>query len=332
MRGALHTATREAPLATLPLASLPGHLADLDRGRNLTLIGLDAAFLRGVLAGAPSAARPLLDLALTESASFAAIDHILDDLAGLALALWPGWYGGLDGATLRGVLHPWRRAASRLAGAGVKPRFKRTPREIELAQLLRAIDPAGLVLLASLDGLNADRAAATITALEWCRGHGAAVVFLCPTRPPDAPPYDRILYGALEIVRPAEPVIDRLIVPRGNAHHASDTEARVQAALRRDPELGPLFAYNRCVPTGAPGFAPRVDLVWNEGRVIVELDGPEHQDDPKYGDDRHRDYELLVAGYLVLRLTNAQVATDLQLAVEKIRKVVRCRRSEGGHA
>jgi very-short-patch-repair endonuclease len=72
---------------------------------------------------------------------------------------------------------------------------------------------------------------------------------------------------------------------------------------------------------------PRVDLLWRDGRVVVELDGPEHQDDPKFANDRHRDYELLVAGYLVLRITNDQVATDLQAAIEKIRAVVRFRKS-----
>ena len=38
-------------------------------------------------------------------------------------------------------------------------------------------------------------------------------------------------------------------------------------------------------------------------------------------------YELLLAGYLVLRMTNDQVATDLQAAIEKIRAVVHFRKS-----
>ena len=74
---------------------------------------------------------------------------------------------------------------------------------------------------------------------------------------------------------------------------------------------------------------PRVDLLWREGRVVVELDGPDHQEDFKFANDRHRDFELLVAGYLVLRITNNQVQTDLQRAIEKIRAVVRFRRSTG---
>ncbi|WP_246725281.1 endonuclease domain-containing protein [Beijerinckia sp. L45] len=271
-----------------------------------------------------------LDLLASETAN-AAVNQILDDLAALALALWPDWYGGGDGTIDTGVLQPWRRAAKRLADSGRPPRFRRTHPQIEFTQLLRAIDPVGLVLLASLDVARPRHAAPMIAALEWCAAQGASIVILCPSRSDPAPPFERILYGALDVLQPAAPVLNRLIVPKGKAHHASQTEARIQAALQRDTELGPLFAYNRCVMTNAPGFSPRVDLVWAEGRIVVELDGPEHQGDPKYGDDRHRDYELLVAGYLVLRLTNAQVATDLQLAVEKIRRVVRLRRSEGDY-
>ncbi len=51
--------------------------------------------------------------------------------------------------------------------------------------------------------------------------------------------------------------------------------------------------------------------------------------EPKFGNDRHRDFELLTAGYLVLRLTNEQVAADLPLAIEKIRAVVQLRRQRG---
>ena len=76
------------------------------------------------------------------------------------------------------------------------------------------------------------------------------------------------------------------------------------------------------------GSTPRVDLLWREGKVVVELDGSEHERDPNYGADRHRDYELLVAGYLVLRLTNAEVELDLGRSVEKVRRVVNLRRGQ----
>jgi very-short-patch-repair endonuclease len=100
------------------------------------------------------------------------------------------------------------------------------------------------------------------------------------------------------------------------AHHASAIEQTIEAALRRDSELGPLFSCNQTVAIGGLGSQPRVDLLWRDGRVVVELDGPEHQTDPKFANDRHRDYELLIAGYLVLRITNGQVETDLQSTIK----------------
>jgi very-short-patch-repair endonuclease len=126
-----------------------------------------------------------------------------------------------------------------------------------------------------------------------------------------------------------EPARARFILARARHHHASTIEQRVEAALQRDAELGPLFSCNETVAIEGFGSPPRVDLLWREGRVVVELDGPDHQDDPKFANDRHRDYELLVAGYLVLRITNDQVDTDLQRAIEKIRAVVRFRQSMG---
>jgi very-short-patch-repair endonuclease len=46
-----------------------------------------------------------------------------------------------------------------------------------------------------------------------------------------------------------------------------------------------------------------------------------------YRGDRHRDYELLISGYVVLRLPHEQVLEDPAIAVEKIRDVVRFRRA-----
>jgi very-short-patch-repair endonuclease len=193
-----------------------------------------------------------------------------------------------------------------------------------------AVDPSNPVLIASLDVDLSGQAAATIQALEWCTDQGASVVVAMPIRPPFVPPYDRILYGAIEVVTVEEQVKTRFIAPMGRAHPASVVEHRVEAALRADAELGQLFQYNQIVSLNSLGTAPRVDLLWREGRVVVELDGPEHRFDPQFARDRHRDYELLVAGYLVLRITNDQVEIDLPRAIEKIRAVVRFRQSNEG--
>ena len=91
----------------------------------------------------------------------------------------------------------------------------------------------------------------------------------------------------------------------------------MREALRATPDLAGLFEDEVTLQLGALGPMPRVDLLWHDGKIVVEFDGAEHERDPNYGADRHRDYQLLVAGYLVLRLTNAEVELDLGRALDK---------------
>jgi very-short-patch-repair endonuclease len=70
-----------------------------------------------------------------------------------------------------------------------------------------------------------------------------------------------------------------------------------------------------------------VDLVWADGKVIVEVDGYQyHSNRQAFSADRRRDYELTVSGYLVLRLPHDEVMDDVELALEKIRDMVHFRR------
>jgi very-short-patch-repair endonuclease len=64
--------------------------------------------------------------------------------------------------------------------------------------------------------------------------------------------------------------------------------------------------------------------LWPHGRLVVELDGyTDHSTPSAFERDRHRDYELIVSGYRVLRITNDEVKRDLEAAVSKIRDIVR---------
>jgi very-short-patch-repair endonuclease len=77
------------------------------------------------------------------------------------------------------------------------------------------------------------------------------------------------------------------------------------------------------------GSQPKVDLVWLEGRLVIELDGyPDHATRGAFISDRHRDYELALSGYTVLRLANDEIVQDFGRAIEKIRNLVRLRRSQ----
>jgi len=300
-------------------------LMALRRGEALTVIGLGQTQLGDVLSRMSSSPRMLrLDFVGVATTALA-IERILDDLADLAAALWPDWDGPESPKLLPRLLPAWRRAASRFASAGRSPRFRRLPRETEVAHLLSVLP--GLMLLAEVDSVRSERAAPIIAALEWCRRHGAAVVALLAEEPAREAPWDCLLYDAVIVQSPVEPAARRLILPSSDITlRGSAIERRMREALRATPDLAGLFEDEVSLQLGALGLTPRVDLLWRGGKVVVELDGSEHERDPNYGADRHRDYELLVAGYLVLRLTNAEVELDLGRSLEKVRRVVNLRR------
>jgi hypothetical protein len=302
-------------------------LAALRPSEAITFIGLGQARLCDVLSRTSFAPRMLrLDFGGVATAALA-IERILDDLADLAAGLWPDWHGPELPELVPRLLPAWRRAAIRLASAGRRPRFSRLPRETELTHLLSVLP--GLVLLAEVDPLREERAAPMIAALDWCRRHGAAVVTLLGEEPAHEAPWDVLLYDAMIVEPlPIEPAARRLIPPSfGTASSGSATERRMREALRAAPDLVGLFEDEVTLQLGPLGPTPRVDLLWRDGKVVVELDGAEHERDPNYGADRHRDYELLVAGYLVLRLTNAEVQLDLGRSLDKVRRVVNLRRA-----
>lgn len=300
------------------------------------------------------------------AASEALIEELLERLAAVALRLWPVWWGNVDFSDLRGdalgreaarlrlrsasrkipqLSLAWAQAATDLAMAGGPPRLKELHWKIQLAQLCLAIDRKGLVLIFEDAGF-AERAgsSAFIQTLEMIAGEtGAGIVLLCPVLPPFAPPYDRVLADAVQLEQPAQsgapadsPDVEDwdedcdpslLLAPiRGRPHPLSDVEGKMARSLAADRELRGLFHHN-CVIETLRGSRPRVDLVWLEGRLIVELDGyVDHGRRESFANDRHRDYELMHSGYAVLRLTNDEVLQDVAKAVDKIRDIVKLQR------
>jgi very-short-patch-repair endonuclease len=106
-------------------------------------------------------------------------------------------------------------------------------------------------------------------------------------------------------------------------------EQRLSKMIESDIELTSKFVFNARIDDVSLK-SPKVDLLWAEGRLVVELDGPEHRGRRAYRDDRHRDYELLCSGYVVVRIPNEEIIEDFAKALEKIRSVVRLRRSSNG--
>jgi very-short-patch-repair endonuclease len=290
------------------------------------------------------------------------VEQVVNLFAETARRLWPIWFtdvsfdgcrsdtlGRLAAAAIArsaakkiaGLSASWAEAAVGLALDNRSPRVIGTLPATELAQLTLAISRCGLVLVADADA--AARAgpnpAAVVHALEWIAQRSqSAVVALFPELPRNEPPFDRILYGArqvMPVVSAIEPDaagavdLEPWIAPwRGQPHPLSDIEQRLAQVLRADAELAPLFGFNQAVAT-VRGSRPKVDLVWTQGRLVVELDGyGSHGNRAAFMYDRHRDYELTLSGYTVLRLANDEVAQDYGKAIEKIRDMVRLRRTQ----
>ncbi len=115
------------------------------------------------------------------------------------------------------------------------------------------------------------------------------------------------------------PEAERII---GSPHPRSKGEQLLTERLERDPQLAGLFGYNQPLKTRC-GHKFIVDLLWQAGKVVVEVDGYYfHSNSVVFASDRDRDYRLLLSGYRVLRLPHDEVVRDVDLTVEKIRDVV----------
>jgi very-short-patch-repair endonuclease len=336
-------------------------------GSVLTLGGIDGAALRELLdqtEHAPDDRRALFVQLRPARSVEAYVDQVVAILAETAMRLWPVWFTDVSfamcyddalgrraagviardaAASVPGVSSTWVEATTRLALTGRTPRVAGVPPAIELAQLSLAISRVGLILVADVSAAaDAPNADALAYALEWIALHSrAAVVALFPKLPPLDSPFDRIIYGARYVIADVEPGLtvshlegragagsETWLAPwRGAPHPLSEIEQRLAAMLSDDTELAALFAFNWFVDT-VRGSRPKVDLVWIEGRLVVELDGySDHATRRAFIGDRHRDYELALSGYTVLRLANDEVAQDFGRAIEKIRDLVRLRRS-----
>lgn len=241
-------------------------------------------------------------------------------------------------AEIPGLQTAWADAAIELVLDNKIPRVWRTPAPVQVSQLSLAISRYGLVLVVDAEQACKDSSAAVVIhVLEWvAQLTQCAIVVLFRTLPPDRPPFDRILYGAriLTFERDVDATEPLIAVPElvwlapwlGSPHPLSETEQRLEKALRADSELACLFDCNQFIQT-LRGSRPKVDFVWSAGRMVVELDGyGSHGNRAAFMYDRHRDYELTLSGYTVLRLANDEIAQDIGKAVEKIRDIVQlCR-------
>lgn len=216
---------------------------------------------------------------------------------------------------------PWLSAARSLAGAGLLPLPGNYEPPTHLADFRRLLPNHGFHIRVGIDP-NAHPAEQDISAVErmlqWtCDLLEADAVLFLPTGSEAYTP-------AADLADVCEPEI---IAPpmRGKPHPLSASEQRLAKLITADSLLAPLFAFNIPVRLG-PLSRPCVDLLWESGKLVVEVDDASHWSKVKYAADRQRDFELMASGFVVLRITAEEVLQDVAKALDKIRTCVELRR------
>jgi very-short-patch-repair endonuclease len=291
------------------------------------------------------------------------LSRIVEGMASLAGLAWPHWYRrripgfaarcGSEGILINdtrradvvrsipGVAPAWLERAISIASVGRPLVMRSVPFETQVEQMVLALDDPDLRLALVLP---AETTASNLTGLaraaEWLRMHsGARVLVIVPGACHGQPGLDPISYGALCVeadelladqASDFDAPVTQLHISIGKPHHASGAEQKLARALAAQPDLAKLFEFNGRLRT-IRGDALTVDLLWREGKLIVEVDGwSTHGRREAFYADRHRDYELMLLDHRVLRITDDEITTDIAIVIEKIRDVVAFISKRGG--
>lgn len=279
--------------------------------------------------------------------------QVVNDLEQTIQERWPFWFGAERKAlwverpseleTVQAGTDRWRQVdlgwlaeAWRLASQGHRPGATFRPLGAHAEQLSRCLGRNELVVIWTV----AEPGRAFADAALWlARKTEASVAVILPLAAEKSPELDGITYGAIfntedgsNHVSPAqisagdrESSFEVWPPIEGRPHFASPGEQLLCRKLQEDPELRGLFGCNRRVRmfTGREFIA---DFLWTEGRCAVEVDGYRyHGNRAAFADDRQRDFEFLITGYLVLRIPHDEVIADASRALEKVRRLVHFR-------
>jgi very-short-patch-repair endonuclease len=262
--------------------------------------------------------------------------NCVEGLASAAIALWPDWYGadvtaGQGAQVPRSASQIWRAKAEPLAAAGRLPLPEGYPDAFHVAQLDMALSRTELLIALAIGQSFVPKGLQSlVAAAKWLAGEASAkVALIVPDAALLSPEFDRVSKELLLKVDTALPEAVSEELPavtitsiRGRPNPTSPGEMLLARELSKNVELSSLFNFNRIVRS-IHAKEYRVDLVWPEGKLVVEVDGYTfHRSQFAFGEDRHRDYELLISGYRVLRLTHDEIMKDTQRAVAKIRDSV----------
>ncbi|MCF7668934.1 MAG: DEAD/DEAH box helicase family protein [Verrucomicrobia bacterium] len=104
----------------------------------------------------------------------------------------------------------------------------------------------------------------------------------------------------------------------------SASEALLYRRLETLPETAGLFQLNGMLPIAFDGWGQmEVDLLWQKGRVAIELDGDQHLGDPDaYRRDRRKDVLLQENGYMVLRFLAEDISKRLDQVLDTILRFI----------
>ncbi len=284
------------------------------------------------------------------------INDAVKALARVALAIWPAWYSqeiafkadqerpletvisNFQAVTLLAknrqlIPLSWLKAAVTCCHLDTPPCPKGFPNEIQVSQLALAIDSSNLIIVMGIEELNPveNTLRGFAKMAEWFAVKTKArIAVLIPEALSDNKALDSILYKALRFTEPKEThpgkkakgESQHLFWPLlGCPHPFSPGEQALAKWLARDNELSGLFSFNQRVKT-VKDNSYIVDLLWPEGKLIVEIDGFKfHGNKYAFSHDRNKDYELTISGFTVLRIPHDEVMQDILLAIEKIRDV-----------
>jgi len=291
------------------------------------------------------------------------LNDVLTQMANLALATWPTWYSSRlttaklnpqnierlfarDAAVLQlqqeipRLSLIWLKKAASCIASGSPPLVRSFRRTVQCEQLAMALGlDDGIVLLAlTSPNQNEDRLRSLAQVCSWLSETAKArIVVVIPPELAGSSALDSITYQAEDLSPLVDPASDaaapdeetfKLWPIHGLPHPCSPGEQLLAAQLAVDDELAGLFEFNLLVRT-VLGTCYLVDLLWAEGRLVVEVDGYRHHSSPAaFCQDRQRDYELLISDYLVLRLPHSDVMEETEKAIAKLRQTVGFRRQQ----
>ena len=237
------------------------------------------------------------------------LEQIVVAVAGAAKELWPHWYTSVSerfdyvrwpNSAIEIRLEEARKVAPSVSATWFRKAWKacqtsNLPVVVQIAaaeqlrQLSLALDPQGPLVLLLVSDADAPptRIHTLARAAEWLATQAqVAVVLVVPEAWRGKRELDVVSYGALNWEPTETTECDELPLPSvgprilveptiGVPHPASRAEQRLFEFLRQDPTLSGLFHFNRRVI--AYDKRPyRVDLICSDHRIVVEIDGPDH--------------------------------------------------------